>query len=113
MAFYCSQNLPLGSHCKIGMAGVVNPSGDSTLDAYKSAAANVQVGASPDSVFGGTVSASGSSSSSSPPATSSSSSSGGGGIYGGGGPVATSGFSGLAASLVAAISAALGAFLLV
>lgn len=53
MVFYCAQNL--GSHCKNGMSGVINPGGSSTLESYQKAAQSVSAAGSPPSVFGGTI----------------------------------------------------------
>lgn len=103
MAFYCSQV----SHCQNGMVGVVNPSDNSTVESYLSAAAKVAAAVSPAFAFGGIVgsaseSSSESSATSTATGTASSSaastatessatststdaaSSGGDGIYGGG-----------------------------
>jgi len=65
IVFYCSQNL--GSHCKNGMSGVVNPAGSSTLENYQNEAKKAKSAGSPPSVFGGVEGSpsSGSSSSSS------------------------------------------------
>ncbi|KAH0548682.1 hypothetical protein GP486_007774 [Trichoglossum hirsutum] len=57
---YCSQ----ATHCQMGMAAVINPPTDKTLDSYKRAAVNTN-SSSPSSVQGGTVSSASSSSSSS------------------------------------------------
>ncbi|TAQ89922.1 hypothetical protein B7494_g1768 [Chlorociboria aeruginascens] len=47
--FYCS----LGDHCASGMAGVVNPASDQTLDDYISAAGQVMKASAPTSIAGG------------------------------------------------------------
>ncbi|KAL8388205.1 hypothetical protein RB595_009383 [Gaeumannomyces hyphopodioides] len=48
MMVYCS----VGMHCSDGMVMVINPTGDTSLDAFK-AAAKGKSGKAPDGVFGG------------------------------------------------------------
>ena len=47
--FYCAQV----GHCMAGMFGVVNPSGDQTLEAYTTAVKSVKAAAAAPGVFGG------------------------------------------------------------
>ncbi|KJZ75717.1 hypothetical protein HIM_04874 [Hirsutella minnesotensis 3608] len=47
--FYCS----VGKHCKDGMVGAINPSGDKSLDKFRSNAKGAGGSSSPPSVFGG------------------------------------------------------------
>ncbi|KAJ4164702.1 hypothetical protein LMH87_006364 [Akanthomyces muscarius] len=50
LAFYSSQ----GTECASGMVGIVNPSGDKTLDDYRSRASKLSTGVSPgNATFGG------------------------------------------------------------
>jgi len=58
--FYCS----VPGHCRGGMVGVVNPSSDQTLDAYRNAARSATA-SSPPGPFGGQIGPAASSSSSS------------------------------------------------
>jgi len=53
IVIYCSQNT--GSHCKNGMAAVINPSGSSNLQNYLTLAKSASTAQSPPSVFGGIV----------------------------------------------------------
>lgn len=89
--FYCG----FPSHCENGMTGVINPSGDQTLNAYMSAASGAADTVVPNNAFGGQVVPR--SGASSPPPAGNPPSSGGGGIYGGpsGSGVASLGVSGL------------------
>jgi len=66
--FYCAQNA--GSHCKIGMSAVVNPTAGLTLAAYQKAAQSVSTATSPTAPFGGLVVANSASSSTTPAGTS-------------------------------------------
>jgi len=49
MVFYCTQ----GMHCSNGMYGVVNPSGEGTLDAYAALITSPKAAVAPSSVGGG------------------------------------------------------------
>lgn len=51
IAFYCS----VGSHCKSGMVGVINPAGDITVGAYKEKARGAGGAGAPGAVAGGQV----------------------------------------------------------
>ncbi|OAQ97715.1 hypothetical protein LLEC1_04335 [Akanthomyces lecanii] len=58
LVFYSSQ----GTDCASGMVGIVNPSGDKTLDDYKSRASKLSNGVSPgNATFGGELAGKGSS----------------------------------------------------
>jgi len=87
--FYCG----FPSHCESGMTGVINPSGDQTLNAYMSAASGVANTVVPNSAFGGQIVPRGGASSS-PPANNPPSPSGGG-IYGSGNGATSLAVSGL------------------
>jgi plastocyanin len=83
MAFYCTQ--PNNNHCKAGMYGVVNPSGQSTLQAYGALAKAASSNSSPQQgMFGGSLVAVGESGSDSGSNTSAGGSAPTGGPYGGG-----------------------------
>lgn len=76
IVFYCTQVRPYhstlsqhpranqinqGRHCAQGMIGVVNPSGDNNLAAYKARASGLGQSVSPPAVFGGVIADRGSS----------------------------------------------------
>jgi len=93
IVFYCTQ--PNNNHCKAGMYGVVNPSGEQSLQAYGTLAKAATANVSPQQgTFGGTLgsvgdsgSSSGSNTASAPGGTPTGTGYGGGngGGYGGGG----------------------------